>query len=90
MKNHPFAGSQAPAWEPSREAPASRAIGTCEKDLKQSFMGIGSQAGAWEPAEQINNFSVKIERNVSIRDDALNSLLLLCDFVEDVFFGIQI
>jgi len=65
VKNHPSAGSQAPDWEPSREAPASRVIGTSGKDLKQSFMGIGSQAGAWEPAEQINQFSAKIERNVS-------------------------
>jgi hypothetical protein len=53
VKNAPSAGSQAPAWEPSREAPASRVIGTPGKDLKQSFMGIGSQAGVWEPVEHI-------------------------------------
>jgi hypothetical protein len=37
VKNHPPAGSQAPAWEPSREAPASRVIGASGKDLKQEL-----------------------------------------------------
>ena len=55
VKNHPSAGSQAPAWEPSREAPASRVIGTSGKDLKQSFMGTGSQAESREPANIVED-----------------------------------
>jgi len=34
-------GSQAPAWEPETEAPASR-------DWKLELPGLHSQAGAWE------------------------------------------
>jgi hypothetical protein len=47
-------------------------------------MGIGSQAGAWEPAEQINQFSVKIERYVRPIADYLEYFPLFIIFTESL------
>ena len=41
-------GSQAPAWEPKAEAPASR-------DWKLELPGLHSQAGAWERVQHFRD-----------------------------------
>ena len=57
LRNNSVAGSQAPTWEPGREAPASRNSSPSECGTHKSRANIATErplarreAGAWEPA----------------------------------------